>query len=49
MIEKKDVRCHAGGMPILTALSLAMMTDPLDVIRGAMEIVTVIYGYIILK
>ena len=44
-IEKEeDVRRHAGGMPLLTNLSLAMRTDPLALIRGATEFVTVIYG-----
>ena len=31
-------------MPLLTDLSLAMRTDPLALIRGATEFVTVIYG-----
>ena len=44
-IEKeKDVRRHAGGMPLLTDLSLAMRTHPLALIRGTTEFVTVIYG-----
>ena len=38
------MRRHAGGMPLLTDLSLAMTTDPLALIRGATEFVTVIYG-----
>ena len=38
------MRRHAGGMPLLTDLSLAMRTDPLLLIRGATEFVTVIYG-----
>ena len=38
------MQCHVGGMPLLTDLSLAMRTDPLAMIRGATEIVTVIYG-----
>ena len=38
------MRRHAGGMPLLTDLSLAMRTDPLALIRGATEFVTVIYG-----
>ena len=42
--KQKDVRSHAGGMPLLTDLSLAMKTDPLLLIRGATEFVTVIYG-----
>ena len=42
--RKEDVRRHAGGVPPLTDLSLAMMTDPLALIRGATEFVTVIYG-----
>ena len=41
--RKEDVR-HVGGMPLLTDLSLAMRTDPLALIRGATEFVTVIYG-----
>ena len=44
-IEREEgVRRHAGGMPLLTDLSLAMRTDPLALIRGATEFVTVIYG-----
>ena len=44
-IEKEeDVRRHAGGMPLLTDLSLAMRTDPLAFIRGTTEFVAVIYG-----
>ena len=44
-IEKEeDVRRHVGGMPLLTDLSLAMRTDPLALIRGVTEFVTVIYG-----
>ena len=31
-------------MPLLTDLSLAMRTEPLALIRGATEFVTVIYG-----
>ena len=42
--REEDVRRHAGGMPHLTDLSLAMRTDPLALIRGATEFVTVIYG-----
>ena len=42
--REEDVRRHAGGMPLLTDLSLAMRTDPLALIRGATEFVTVIYG-----
>ena len=38
------MRRHAGGMPLLTDLSLAMRTDPLALIRGTTEFVTVIYG-----
>ena len=38
------MRRHVGGMPLLTDLSLAMRTDPLALIRGATEFVTVIYG-----
>ena len=44
-IEKEEVvRRHAGGMPLLTDLSLAMRADPLAIIRGTTEFVTVIYG-----
>ena len=42
--KEEEVRRHAGGMPLLTDLSLAMRTDPLALIRGATEFVTVIYG-----
>ena len=42
--REEDVRRHAGGMPLLTDLSLAMRTDPLALIRGATEFLTVIYG-----
>ena len=42
--REEDVRRHVGGMPLLTDLSLAMRTDPLALIRGATELVTVIYG-----
>ena len=38
------MRRQVGGMPLLTDLSLAMRTDPLALIRGAMEFVRVIYG-----
>ena len=38
------MRRLAGGMSILTDLSLAMRTDPLALIRGVTEFVTVIYG-----
>ena len=38
------MRRHAGGMPLLTDLSLAVRTDPLALIRGATEFVTVKYG-----
>ena len=38
------MRRHAGVMSLLTDLSLAMRTDPLALIRGATEFVTVIYG-----
>ena len=44
MEREEDVRRHVGGMPLLTDLSLAMRTDPLALIRGATEFVTVIYG-----
>ena len=42
--REEDVRRHVGGMPLLTDLSLAMRTDPLALIRGVKEFVTVIYG-----
>ena len=42
--RKEDVRRHVGGTPLLTDLSFAMRTDPLALIRGATEFVTVIYG-----
>ena len=42
--KEEDVRRQAGGMILLTDLSLAMRTDPLALIRGATEFVTVIYG-----
>ena len=42
--REEDVRRHVGGKPLLTDLSLAMKTDPLALIRGATEFVTVIYG-----
>ena len=42
--REEDVRRHVGGMPLLTDLSLAMRTDPLALIRGATEFVTVLYG-----
>ena len=42
--REEDVRRHVGGMPLLTDPSLAMRTDPLALIRGATEFVTVIYG-----
>ena len=42
--REEDVLRHAGGMPLLTDLSLAMRADPLALIRGATEFVTVIYG-----
>ena len=41
--REEDVRRHGGGMPLLTDLSLAMRIDPLALIRGATEFVTVIY------
>ena len=41
--REEDVRRHVGGMPLLTDLSLAMRTDPLALIRGVTEFVTVIY------
>ena len=42
--REEDVRRHAGGMPLLADLSLAMRTDPLALIGGATEFVAVIYG-----
>ena len=42
--REEDVRRHVGGMPLPTDLSLAMRTDPLALIRGATEFVTVICG-----
>ena len=42
--REEDVRRHVGGIPLLTHLSLAMRTDPLALIRGATEFVTLIYG-----
>ena len=48
MIEREeDVRRHVGGMRLLTDLSLAMRIDPLALIRGATEFVTVIYGPVV--
>ena len=41
--REEDVRRHVGGMPLLTDLSLATRTDPLALIRGVTEFVTVIY------
>ena len=38
------MRRHVGGMPLLTDLCVGMRTDPLALIRGATEFVTVIYG-----
>ena len=38
--KEEDVRHHAGGMPLLTDLSLAMRTNPSALIRGATEFVT---------
>ena len=42
--REEDVRRHVGGMPLLTDVNLAMRTNPLALIRGATEFVTVIYG-----
>ena len=42
--REEDVRRQSGGMPRLADLSLAMRTDPLALIRGATEFVTVIDG-----
>ena len=41
--REEDVRRHVVGMHLLTDLSLATRTDPLALIRGATEFVTVIY------
>ena len=41
--KEENVRRHAGDMPLLTHLRLAMRTNPLALIRGATELVTVIY------
>ena len=38
------MRRHIEGMPLLTDLSSAIRPDPLALIRGATEFVTVIYG-----
>ena len=38
------MRRHVGVMPLLTDLYLGMRVDPLALIRGATEFVTVIYG-----
>ena len=44
-IEKEeDVRRYADGMPLLTDIYLTMGTDPLALIRGVSEFVTLIYG-----
>ena len=42
--KEEDVRRHAGGMPLLTDLSLALRTDPLALVRGTTDFVTVIFG-----
>ena len=47
--KEEDVRRHAGDMPLLTDFSLAMRTDPLALIRGATEFVTVIYGPAVIR
>ena len=47
--KEEDVRHHAGDIPLLTDLSLAMRTDPLALIRGATEFVTVIYGPAVIR
>ena len=42
-IEREEVvRRHSGGMPLLIDLSMSMRTDPLALIRGGTEFVTVI-------
>ena len=35
---------HAGGMPLLADLRLAMRTNPLALVRGTTEFVKVIFG-----
>ena len=42
--REEDLRRNVGGMLLLSDLSLIMRTNPLALIRGAMEFVTVIYG-----
>ena len=42
--NEEQLRRHAGSMPPITDLSLAMRSDPLALIRGVTEFVTVIYG-----
>ena len=42
--REEDVRRLVGGMPLLTDLCLGVRTDPLSLITGATEFVTVIYG-----
>ena len=41
--REEDVRRYVGGMTLLTDLCPAMRTDPLALIRGVSEFVTVIY------
>ena len=38
------MRRYVGGMPLLTDLCLDMRTDPLALIRGVSDFMTVIYG-----
>ena len=42
--REEDVRRHAGSMPLLTDLRLAMRIDPLVLIRGVSEFAFVMYG-----
>ena len=42
--REEGVGRHAGGMLLLIDLSLVKTTDPLALIRGATEFLTVIYG-----
>ena len=45
--KEEHVRRHPGHMPLLTDHSLAMRNDPLALIRGAKEFVTVTYGPVV--
>ena len=42
--KEEDLRRYVGGMPLLTDLCLAIRTEPLALIRGVSDLVTVIYG-----